>query len=229
MLYYREGELVKSYHFIEDLKSPNSQNIKGNIFLAQQKYELAYAQFKLALKRKINSQNSLERMVPLAWILNQWDDGIDYLDQLETKEKDRFTKLTIRAAFKTQKKNFIGATKDLNKIIYGSRNAQSPEVNQLMTYNALMLKDKDTAETFSDLSCKNSDGINCWLRFHLLSWENFAYTMHRNENIHQEKNDIINQYTQNFKESPLEEEIFISQKDIEELDNNLIQLVDEKK
>ncbi len=229
MLYYREGELVKSYHFIEDLKSPNSQNIKGNIFLAQKKYELAYAQFKLALKRKINSQNSLERMIPLAWILQQWDDGIDYLEQLDTKEKDKFTKLTIKAALKTQKKDFTGATKDLNKIIYGSRNAQSSEVNQLMTYNSLMLKNKDTAETFADLSCKNNDGINCWLQFHLQSWENFTMTIHRDEKVHQEKVDIINEYTQNFESSPLEEEIFVSQRDIEELDNNLIQLVNEEK
>src|SRR5690606_30757295 len=69
-LYYREAELVKAYTFIEDLETPNSENIKGNLYLAQNKYELAYGQFKLALNRKNNSQNALERITPVAWLLS---------------------------------------------------------------------------------------------------------------------------------------------------------------
>ena len=75
--------LVKAFEYIEGLSSPNSENIRGNLFLAQKKYELAYAQFKLALKRKVNSQNSLERIIPISWMLKQWKDGLEYIDKLK--------------------------------------------------------------------------------------------------------------------------------------------------
>src|SRR5690606_9600805 len=57
-IFFRTGSLARSYRFIEDLKSPNSENIKGNLYILRNKYELAYAQFKLSLEQKLNSQNA---------------------------------------------------------------------------------------------------------------------------------------------------------------------------
>jgi hypothetical protein len=229
LLYYREGELLKAYRFIEDLQSPNSQNIKGNIYLSQKKYELAFAQFKLALKRKVNSQNSIERIIPLTWLLKQWDSGLEYLDKLEVKNKDRFTKITLQAAFKTQKADYAGAINDLQRIVKGSRNSQTAEVNQLYSYNAIMTKNLVKSDLYANLSCKNNDGINCWLKYHLSLWTDFSKTVHREDEIKTSNTDIISEYTENFSKKPLKEEEYISQKDIEELDNNLIELNSRRK
>ena len=57
--------------------------------------ELAYAQFKLALKRKNNSQNALERIAPTAWILNQWEEGAIYASRLEARPGEESNKLTL--------------------------------------------------------------------------------------------------------------------------------------
>ena len=225
MLYYREGKLVKAFEFIEDLESPNSENIKGNLYLAQKKYQMAYGQFKLALKRKVDSQNSLERIIPVSWILKQWEDGLEYIEKLQVTQREKYTKLAIKAAFLTQAGKYSEAAKTLEQIVKGSNNAQSSEVNQLYTYNSVMFKDKDKTEIYADYSCKFKDGINCWLQYHLAIWDNFPITIQRDENIFENITDLNKVYTAAAIDEPLKESIYINQKDIEELDNDIIQLL----
>lgn len=227
MLYYREGNLARAYEFIEDLESPNSENIKGNLYLAQKKYQMAYGQFKLALNKKIDSQNALERIIPVAWILNQWDDGIDYIDKLNVSKKELYSKLTVKAAFLTQAKKYKEAQKVLGQIVKKSNNAQTTEVNQLYSYNALMLQDKAKSVIYSDYSCKFQDGINCWLQYHLALWENLPATIQRSDKIYEEITKLNKTYTASFVETPINEKVYINQKDIEEMDNEIIQLLPE--
>jgi predicted negative regulator of RcsB-dependent stress response len=225
LLYYRNGNILNSFRFVEDLNSPNAENIKGNIFLTQKKYELAYAQYKLALNKKINSRNSLERIIPVAWLLKQWDDGYNYVDRLAVDPKDLSNKLTIKAAFLTQQKKYKEAKKVLTKIVIGSRNSQSPEVNQLFSYNAMMLKDLTLTNKYSDQACKNLDGVNCWLQFQLNTWENFPLTLQRDGDISSNNSDLLDEYTSAIKKDSLEEDVYVNQVDIEELDNNIIRLL----
>src|SRR5690606_1361977 len=106
-LYYREAELVKAYEFIEDLDTPNSENIKGNLYLAGKKYELAYGQFKLALNRKNNSQNALERITPVAWLLSQWEDGANYVEEIRFQDDaQRFRAKVLKTSFLTMAKKY---------------------------------------------------------------------------------------------------------------------------
>lgn len=225
LLYYRKGKILNSYRFIEDLTTPNAENIKGNIFLTQKKYELAYGQYKLALNKKIDSQNSLERIIPVAWLLNQWEDGLEYISKLTVDPKDKFTKMTVQAAFLTQKEDFKKAEKILNQVVTGSRNSQSPEVNQLFAYNAMMLNDLQTTSKFADQSCKNLDGINCWLQFQLNTWEHFPLTTKRDDPIFSNDKNLLEEYTENIKEDELKEKLYVNQEDIEELDNSIIRLI----
>jgi hypothetical protein len=225
MLYYREGKLSKAYNFVEDLDSPNSENIKGNIYLAQKKFELAYGQFKLALKKKVNSQNSLERIIPVAWILKQWDDGLEFIEKLKVDPKDKYNKLTLKAALLTQAGQYKMAETALRKVIYGSNNAQSLEVNQLYTYNALMMKNNSDAEAYADKSCAFKDGINCWILYHFAIWENFTLTTHREDDILEGTADLASELTQSFQEDPIIEDIYVSQEDVEEMDNDIIKLL----
>lgn len=230
LLFYRKGDLKTAYQFIEDLETPNSENIKGNLYLAQKKYELAYAQFKLALKRKKSSQNSLERIIPVAWMLRQWKDGLDFTQALEVNSKDQLKKLLILAAFEIQLEKFADARAKLEKIVISSKSTQSKETNQLLSYVTLMQKDLNSTRSYNLKSCKDFYGLNCWLQYHLSTWDDFSLTIKRDENIHtdiktktQTEKSLLDEYRSNFKPSPLAEDIYIGQPDIEELDNVIMQ------
>jgi hypothetical protein len=92
----------------------------------------------------------------------------------------------------------------------------------------MMTKNFIKSETYADLSCKTNDGINCWMRFHLALWEDFSKTIHREEEIKASTNDLFSEYTKSFTKNSIEEQEYISQRDIEELDNNLIELIKNK-
>ncbi len=68
MAYYRMGDIKNSQDFIEDISTPNADNIRGDIALSKKEWELAYGHFRLALKRKDDSLNALERAIPLTWL-----------------------------------------------------------------------------------------------------------------------------------------------------------------
>lgn len=222
--YYRTGKFATAFDFVEDLTSPNAENIKGNIYLTQNQYELAYAQFKLALRQKEDSMNAIERVIPLAWILKQWEEGISYNQRLHLIDINQNKRIAVETVFLIQLEKFEKALENLQKITLYSKYSQPHEVNQLYAYTALMTNDKTKAQAYSDLACKRLDGVNCWLLAQLNYWENFTYTAQRDEEVSNESIAQLDQLLAAKEDSPIEEDIYIDQRDIEELDNNLIDL-----
>tara|TARA_B100001971_G_C18268036_1_gene596523 strand:- start:97596 stop:99011 length:1416 start_codon:yes stop_codon:yes gene_type:complete len=229
MLYFRNGDLVKAYNLIEDLDTPNADNLKGNIYLAQKKYELAYAQFKLALENKSNSQNALERIIPIAWILKQWNQGIELTERLNIDNKTIFFQKALKAAFMTQAQRYNEAKIVLDEIVKGSRNSQSVEVNQLYTYNSVMLDNYEDSDLYSNRACNQNDGFNCWYRMYISVWKDINKLVKTDKKILENKVDYVDQYTKAYIEKPIQEREYISQKDIEELENANIDLLPEVK
>lgn len=227
LLYFRDLQIVKAYNLIEDLSTPNSENIKGNILLAQKKYELAYAQFKLALKRKNNSQNALERIAPTAWILNQWEEGAVYASRLEARPGEESSKLTLEAAFLSKAGDHKEAIKKLKTVVTSSNNSEALEVNQLYAYNALATGDLTKAALYSDKACRQQDAFSCWTRQQLLLWEDFSALIKREDKIFDEVDDLVAKYTESFEPDPIKEQVFIDQKAIEELEDIQIELLPE--
>jgi hypothetical protein len=224
-LYYRNGQVTMAFDFLEDLKTPNAENIKGNIYLAQKKYELAYAQFKLALKQKQNSYNAIERALPLSWILRQWNDGLAfsanlYKDSLQNKQKN----LTLQVAFQTQLGEHKKAKDLLEQITLYSRYSQPFEVNQLYAYNSLILENKTKSKIYSDLTCRKLDAQNCWILLQTSIWEDFSKTMKRDEPVSNDSLNLLANLKVGILDDPIDEDIFVDQKDIEELDDDLIRL-----
>jgi hypothetical protein len=223
-LYYRNGEFATSYDFIEDLEGPNAENIKGNIYLTQNQYELAYAQYKLALNKKVDSTNALERALPLAWLLRQPLDGIDYVSRLYVNEPKNPKKLAILSAFQIQTGEIEKANENLELLTYNNRYSQPHEVNQLFAYTSLLQNKREKAKTYSDLSCKKLDGLNCWLLMQINQWEDFGLTIKRAENLPDTPEKELQQLLSQRIKKPIEEDVFIDQRDIEELDDQMIQL-----
>lgn len=222
-IFFRTGAFKKAYQFIEDLKSPNAENIKGNIYVLRKKYEIAYAQFKLALEQKSNSQNALERLLPLAWILGDWESGVQYSEQLNSQAKNYAHKLTLMAAFQMQKGEYNKAGQTLNTISYKTMRGTELSVTQLASFTSLMQNKAGEAQKNALLSCEQYDLINCWILFQLGQWEDFPLMLRREEEI-PKKNDWEKLTKSNLNE-PLKEAVFVNQVDIEELDDKLIQLI----
>jgi tetratricopeptide (TPR) repeat protein len=222
-VFFRTGALAKSYHFVEDLNSPNSENIKGNLYILRDKYELAYAQFKLALEQKQNSQNAMERLLPLAWLLRDWEGGSKYSEQVLSSPQTQINKLTLVAAFLMQKGQYTEASRVLDAIAQRSRRGTEIEVTQLRSFTELMQNKPDVVSKQASLSCSQYDIINCWVQFQLAQWDSFPLTLRREDKLEEGK-EWERLLKSDLKE-PLSETVFVNQLDIEEMDDKLIQLI----
>lgn len=222
-IYFRLGSPKKAYRFVEDLRSPNAESMKGNLYIWRKKYELAYAQFKLALDQKANSQNAIERLLPLAWILGDWKSGGEYAERVVATSANQMNKLTLVAAFLTQQSEFKKASKVLDIISQTSRMGTQIDVTQLYSFVGLMDNKPDLTKKHAAQSCDQYDLVNCWLQLQMIQWEVFPVTIKRDEKIIRRKE--WEKLTQESGVTPFKETVFVNQLDIEELDDKSIQLI----
>ncbi|MBA2404168.1 MAG: hypothetical protein H0V66_05305 [Bdellovibrionales bacterium] len=222
-IFFRIGSLAKSYRYIEDLSSPNAENIKGNLYILREKYELAYAQFKLALEKKQNSQNAMERILPLAWLLGDWEEGGKIAERVIASPQTQINKMTLVAAFYTQKGDYVKAKDVMDTIVIRSRRGTEIDVTQLHSFVGLMQNQPYVVRKQAGLSCAQFDMINCWLGLQMDQWDSFPLTMRRPDKLPLKKDwERLSQEDLN---QPLVETVYVNQLDIEELDDKLIQLI----
>ncbi len=222
-IFFRSGKFSNAYKFIEDIKSPNSENIKGNLYLLREKYEIAYAQFKLALKEKENSQNALERLVPIAWLLGDWKGGAIYSQRLIPTAGTEANKLTVMAAFEMQAGNYEKARIHLRDIRRKSRRGTALEVNQIASFSALMENDPEELISAASQACTALDVVNCWVVYQMSHWDNFPLVVRRGDEI--PRKDDWAKLTQEKLPGKLTEPVYVYQQDIEELDDMKIKLI----
>lgn len=228
LILFRAKKFSLSYKFIEDLNTANINNIKGNLYLMQNKYELAFAQFKLALTQKQNSLNAMERALPLAWEIGQWEEGTKLAEQVITSPEGAMSKLALTSAFYVQRGLYKEAEKRLDYITTYSTEGENLTVTQLYAYNHLMQKKSLETMKYADLSCKAYDLAQCWLLYQFSYWDHFPLTVLRDEPLFKNTNwwDDESALTTI---SALKETIYVNQKDIEELDDALIKLIPAQK
>lgn len=222
-IWFRSGKFANAYKFIEDLKTPNAENIKGNLYLLREKYEVAYAQFKLALQIKQNSQNALERLVPIAWLLGDWRAGSAYARQLVTRSGAEANKLTIMAAFEMQAGNYEKTRSLLLEVRQKSRRGSALEVNQIGSFAALMENQPDELKAAASQSCELYDMVNCWVLLQMYHWENFPLLVRRGDEIPRKEDWTV--LTEGKLGTKLTEPSYVFQQDIEELDDQNIKLI----
>lgn len=227
--YFKDGNITMAYKLLEDLNTVNAEVFKGNLYLATNKYTLAYAQYKLALQKKNNSQNALERVIPVAWKLKQWPEGINFLAKLQHRPDTYVEKLSLLAAFQTQNLEYKQAYKTLKKILKITNQGHSIEVSQLLSLNALIAGDLFQAENYMIQSCNSKDGFSCWLLYQVSTWNSYDKLLKRKDSIHNESEDLIEKYSSKKYYKPLVGRKFIDQSAIDELDNNTINLLPELK
>lgn len=227
--YYRDGQPKKALDFIEDIESPNADNIRGNINLEEKKYELAFGHFKLALQKKENSQNALERGIPLSYILSQWDEGIKMLKRIVGINLNIRKKTTLETLFYIRKEDFKKARENLLYLEQKYNKNFPREVNLMDSYVALREGDNQKLELSAGKACQGYDGLNCWLTLQLLHWENIGQTIEREEETLSFKGWSIDSLKEKVEIKPLRESVSIDQRDIEELDDNLVKINPEER
>ncbi len=217
MIYYRTGNDKKALSFIEGIETPNSENIRGNIKLKENKIELAYGFFNLALIKKPNSINSLERVLPLAWLLERWEEGIKMLWYYKIFKKDWRKQMTLNTAFKIRLKEYRQA-KDQIRILESSFDTNLPrEIGLIKSYLAFIEERYLDAFNASFKECNRLDGINCWYLMESLNWPKLSQTAKRDEVIMETPSIDDLKLVDNDKS--LDEDVFILQSDLEELDS----------
>lgn len=232
-MYLRSGsptDIQKALSFIDDIDSANAENIKGTINLQNKEYELAFGHFRLALQKKQDSANSLERAIPLAWILNQWGDGLSMLDNESNKSLDPRNKRAIKVAFLIREKRFIEAQKELALLKIDFKQVPPFEVSIMESYVSNVLGasekkyDKRIIEESTERACRSFDGMSCWLSLQFMQWENLGKTMNRDEVIFSDKEMTLDSLKEKKEIVPLKETISVDQRDIEELDGQNIKM-----
>lgn len=224
LMYYRLGDTEKANEFVEGITSPNAENIKGNIRLKNKEYELAFGHFKVALLKKENSINALERAIPLAWLLGQWEEGIKLLSRFIKPGQDERKKLALDTAFKIKIEDYKKADEQLFILERLFKRQVPQEVEIMKSYVALKRKNVKALAESSEKACKRHDGVNCWIQMQMSIWENIGFTVEREENIFSDEDLDIESLKKTAKANPLIESVIIDQKDIEELDSQKLQI-----
>lgn len=215
--YYRVGDLEKAGKFIEDIETPNTDNIRGNINLSQNKLELAFGHFKLALKKKQNSLNALERGIPLSYLLGQWDEGLNMLKRT-VDVKDERKKEALETALNIRKGNIKEARALLNILEYKFKNTLPYELILMDTFVSLQEGNQERLKNSTAEGCRKQDGVHCWLNLKILEWSNIGKTLKRDEPTMSEEFDL-DSLKAKAEITPLQDSIMIDQRDIEELDS----------
>lgn len=219
-LYMRMKNYERAMNFIEDVDSVNAENIKGNIRIIDKAYELAFGHFKLALKKKSDSINALEKGIPLSWILGQWGDGIEMLKNVSSSQiSDDRTKRALSAAFNIRLKNFKLAREELSYLRINFQNQPPSEILMMETYLALMEKNKKSIENSSEIACKSFDGMSCYISAQTISWNNLGLQIKEDSPIQNNQDFDIEKLKEDIPPQKIKEDIFVDQRDIEELDS----------
>jgi hypothetical protein len=84
--------------------------------------------------------------------------------------------------------------------------------------------DQRAIEDSAERACKAFDGFNCWLSMKLSQWDNLGKTIKRKDEIFSDKSMTLESLKSPVTIVPINEQNFVDQKDIEELDSNSIHI-----
>ena len=226
LVFYRLGKIKEALKYIEDISTPNAENLKGTFYLKKKQYEVAYGHFQLALKQKRNSSIAIERSLPLSWILKEYENGHTLSQQIKPKSGENYLeKMALTSAFLVKLNLHKDAKKSLLQL-NGHYNQNIPvEVSQLNYVNAIMLKDRNRAARYTRKACEKYDAVACQTQLFLALWPDFTKAIHLDEDIISEDKKVSWDKLIGQKQTfSLQESVYIDQENIEEMDEALIKI-----
>ena len=154
-----------------------------------------------------------------------WDEGLNMLGRIVDGNYDNRKKMALQTALHIRKEDNIDARRLINILEYDFKNKLPLEIILMDSYLSLKEADQSKLFTRSSEACSKRDGLNCWLLSQTLSWENLGKTFTREDKTLSKTNFDVEVLKYKTDIIPLEESVFIDQKDIQELDGNDLPLV----
>lgn len=221
LLYHRLGKQQQALDFVEDLDLANAHNIKGNIALQGQQYQIAQRHFQLALQKKQDSLNAIQRLLPLSWLNKDFAAGLQAIKLAQDLGLAPRGGISFRSALLTELGQYTQAIQSLLLLPSKDQQLQPEIMNELLAFNYLMTGDSSQALVAAHQACLKFDGLNCYLLTLLTQWQNFPKTLQKKQAITDPHGiDLQQLSTSTQQASPFaREDIFIDQKDIEHLDS----------
>ena len=215
-IYYRAGNNNKALQFLRNIDSTNAENIRGDIYMKQGKYALAYGHFKLALKQRSYSRSALERAIPMAWLLEDYSEGLRFLEQYRIYEREWSKIYAVEVAFMIQLKQYDKAYNYIQRVIKEFGGEIPPKINLTYAYLSLVNGDINYFNYIIGQECNRFDGISCWILMQNLAQNDLVETFKSNQSLLPTLSEVAKEEVRNYEN--IDEKVFVEQKEIEELD-----------
>jgi hypothetical protein len=219
VLLVRNKMIVLGWKFLDGIENINALAIKGDIFLMQNKSEMAYDFYLRALKKKSNSFNALSRLVPLSILLQRYDEGEFFATSIEKTPLLLNQISFLRSYFLTEKNNLKEAYFQLLSQFKGDYKSMPKEMIGLLAYQSMRLKDPKSFSLYAHRGCDLFDLMSCYMMIHYKNIDELFEKISEEEEISLIDEESVNMNVSLFDEVPL-----INQKDIEELDEKEIKI-----
>ena len=215
--YYRSNDNEKAKRFVKGVQTANSENMLGNLKLLDKKDELAWGHFNVAYKKVNSSFNAIKRLVPLAWKLERYEEGLKFINNI--KNKNSLTDL-LEIAYLFKNKKY---TKGFSKLLknYSETIRNPPLISLVLGMNfSLMTKNNREFKIYAYKACERGNKIACYLHMQHFYWKNFNDIIDgkRSESF-QTNIDYKKLMSKNEDIPKIKETVIINQTEIDELDN----------
>lgn len=218
LYYYRLGEFSTAKKLVENLQTPNAQNIMGNILINEKKYDLAFKQFDSAQQKKRNSLNAVERGASLSWLIGEWAKGEKMVEKLPDTPHYQKQKLGLLAAFALQQQHYDDVGKYLDQIHQHFGDILPLDLNLLGAYYSLISKDDFKLRYYSDAACRQFDAASCLLLIQNELWPELSKLLLSPNKVLPDKEFSVTDLKKSVTPTPLSDILILEQRDIEELD-----------
>ena len=219
---YQREDYKQALFFAEDIDSSTIHNLRGNEFLKQQAYPQAWEEFQQALSLNRYSHNALARSIPLAIQDRHWEDGLKFTATQSAQVIDPTTLALLRSYFLLIGKQISPAKRVLAELGNNHHFAQSLRYQLLMAYFALLDKNPVLLGTSVAQACQ-LDAHYCWPLANFLVWPSDPKITPSifNSSAHAttpDPEEIVSHLRHPPAEASFIEEAFISQEQIDQLD-----------
>ena len=216
-IFYRLGDKERAENFVIDVKTSNAENILGNQNLVKNNFELALGHFLIAIKKNPLSMNALKRIIPLSYILEKYELGLQQTKNfLKIKNQSNIIIVAFLNKLKQYQEAYRNISKELNLL------KRNPDlINYLLAIPITINLNKiSEASKYTKAACKQGNLMGCELYQASYYWGNLMDAKKEKENI---KASIINYKDFIFPKdnNPIDEDVIINQKEIEKIDDQV--------
>jgi len=218
VLSYQMQDYEQALFFASDIDTPTIHNLRGNEFLKNQSYGEAWREFQQALAVNRYSLAALERSIPLAIIDHHYAEGLKYTATSAHNGIDRITLALLRSYFLLALGQKSAAQRMFAEL--GSKHhhfEHSLRYQLLMAYLAFTDHQPLAFNQYAAQACR-LDAHYCWPLATSLTWPNMEAQQGGQPAAAEQEATIAAFKELSGEPTPMEEEAFISQQQIDQLD-----------